>query len=701
LAGTRTESLLVYNLLSGRGDDLTEHLAMKSLSIFVVFTLASLSAWAADIPPAEAFRVLPDAPKVGPAITPYLEYQTDMAWRLDDRRRLQWSQIRNEEDLKRVQARLREHLLKMIGGLPERRTPLNAQITGRIEMSGFHVEKLVYQSLPGFYVTALLYVPDNAPKKNPAVLVPSGHSPNGKAYYQGLCQRLAQRGYVVLSWDAVGQGERSQFWDAKNRKSRYNLICAEHAVLGNLAYLAGTNLARWEIWDGIRAVDYLLTRPEVDPERINIAGTSGGGFQAAHIAALDSRIKVAVPSCYITALPMRVHNRIFKDPDSDPEQDLYGMLSNGVDHAGLLLLLYPRPVFVAAAVLDFFPIEGTHQTFREMAGIYERFGHRQRIAMHEGYHEHQFSLENQEAAIEFLDRFNGLPERHDLPQIREMDDKVLQATRTGQVMLEYENSRSMMDIIRDYYVQNKSAPAPTLRQLYTSGAYPGINTWQLTQYRGGIPRDQEMQWELVGSTSWHDVTIERFAIHHGRYLVLPLLRIRKIKGGNNRSLLWLGEAGKATAEDWPELEKYLSAGYQIISLDPRGLGETRMPYKAASPDDPTLAQLDFDQAYLSPISGVLADYVYNSLLNGRPYFLQMIEDVEIAIRFVRAKQGGEVVVAGQGNAYTLASAVTETLPNVKLLSPPGSRALRWSELVNEERELWPVEFLLPGGAYVH
>lgn len=60
-----------------------------------------------------------------------------------------------------------------------------------------------------------------------------------------------------------------------------------------------------------------------------------------------------------------------------------------------------------------------------------------------------------------------------------------------------------------------------------------------------------------------------------------------------------------------------------------------------------------------------------------------------------------MVVAGQGNAYTLASAVTETLPNVKLLSPPGSRALRWSELVNEERELWPVEFLLPGGAYVH
>ena len=139
----------------------------------------------------------------------------------------------------------------------------------------------------------------------------------------------------MICWDPVGQGERSQFWDAKAGKSRYNLICAEHAVMGNLAYLAGTNLARWEIWDGIRAVDYLLTRPDVDPQRINITGTSGGGFQAAHIAALDRRIKVAAPSCYITALPMRMYNRIFKDPDSDPEQDLYGMISNHVDHAGL------------------------------------------------------------------------------------------------------------------------------------------------------------------------------------------------------------------------------------------------------------------------------------------------------------------------------------------------------------------------------
>src|SRR5215510_931933 len=431
--------------------------------------LLSLGAMAqgTDSLPAEAFRVLP-VPLEGPNITSYLKYQTELAWQQDEERRARWEAVRTEQELVRLQDEIKTQLLKMLGGLPTERTPLNPHRTGRIEMSGFHIEKLIFESLPGIYVTALLYVPDDGPRRHPAMLVPSGHSSNGKVHYQSLCQRLVQRGYVVISWDPIGQGERSQFWDAKNNKSHYNLICAEHAVLGNLAYLAGTNLARWEIWDGIRAVDYLLTRADVDPERINITGTSGGGFQAAHIAALDRRIKVAAPSCYITALPMRIHNRIFKDPDSDPEQDLYGMISNHVDHAGLLLMMYPRPVFVAAAVLDFFPIQGTHQTVREVTEIYSRFRHSDRIGMREGYHGHEFSIENQAAAMDFLDRFNGLPAHSGLAPVKDLDEKTLQCTRTGRVMLDYPNARSLMDLIREYYEESKATQALTLKHLYYS-----------------------------------------------------------------------------------------------------------------------------------------------------------------------------------------------------------------------------------------
>ncbi len=675
---------------------------MKAI-FFVGLALASaLAAAAADTPPAEAFRALSPVAEA-PVITSYLKYQTEMAWQQDDQRRESWGQIQSERDLERVQRKIEEDLLAMVGGLPAERTPLHSKVTGTVRMEGFRIEKLIFESLPGIYVTALVYVPNDGSKRHPAILVPSGHSYNGKNRYQALCQRLVQHGYVVICWDPMGQGERSQFWDAKAGKSRYNLICAEHAVLGNLAYLAGANLARWEIWDGIRAVDYLLTRPDVDPERINITGTSGGGFQAAHIAALDRRIKVAAPSCYITSLPMRMYNRIFKDPDSDPEQDLYGMISNHVDHAGLLLTMYPRPVFVSAAVLDFFPIEGARSTVREVTDLYTRFHHADRIAMAEGYHDHQFSPENQEAAMNFLDHFNGLPSRQGLPLAKELDDKTLQCTRTGQVMLDFADARSLMDVIRDYYLEHGNKSAETIKQFYFSDSYPRIGMWNLAEFQGEIVGHEEIRWEARGKSQFAGFTIDRYLLHHSRYLELPLVYIHKPNRTGCPVLLWLGENGKASAQDWPGLVKYLDAGYDIVSIDPRGLGETRMPYKAMSPDDPALAQLDFDHAYVNPISGVMADYVYNSLLTGRPYFLQMIEDVEITVRFVRSEidPQADLTVTGTGNASTLASAVAETLPNVRLFDQPGVPIIKWSEIVQNKIELWPIQYLLPGGAYTH
>ncbi len=241
------------------------------------------------------------------------------------------------------------------------------------------------------------------------MLLACGHSPLGKAYpaYQEIAVRLARRGYVVLCWDPVGQGERSQFWDKANGRSRYNLVCGEHAVLGNFATIAGTSLVRFMVWDGMRALDALLARDDVDASRIAITGTSGGGFQSLWIGALDPRVAVVLPSCFPTSLPMRMANRIFEDPDSDPEQDPPGLVSEGIDHAGLLLLAYPRPLHVSAAVLDFFPIEGTRRTMREVSAFYERFGHADRIALSQGYHKHQYSAENQAKAFAFLDRVAG------------------------------------------------------------------------------------------------------------------------------------------------------------------------------------------------------------------------------------------------------------------------------------------------------
>jgi len=677
-------------------------LIRPGITVVLAGALACCALAADDAPPPQFFRVREKPLSPGPRITPFLQYQADQAWGEDDERQRAWEAIHDQRELLKTQDELRQKLLQMIGGLPAVKTDLHARVTGRIQMDGFSIEKLIFQSLPGVYVTALVYVPDDHARKHPAVLVPAGHAADGKFHYQALSQRLVGRGYVVISWDPVGQGERSQFWDATAGKSRYNLICGEHAVMGNLAYLAGANLARWEIWDGIRAVDYLLTRPEVDGERISITGTSGGGFQAALIAALDERIKVTVPSCYISALPMRISNRIFADPDSDPEQDLFGMISNGLDHPGLLLMMYPRPVMVAAAVLDFFPIEGTRKSVREVRRLYERFDRADRIAMVEGYHTHQFSSENQEAAFDFLDHFNQMPVRHELPPVKELSDRALQCTRTGQVVLDYSDARSLMAVIQEYYNEHKTGLGRSLAKEYYSDKYSGVKEWHLSEYSGVPTGQKQITWEAMGSSNSEGVLIDRYMLRHSGLLEMPLLYIHKPAARKRKVLLWFRESGKATAEDWPEIKRYVDEGYDIVSFDFRGLGETRMPYTAVSPDDPALRTLDFDHAYGNSISGVLANHVYNSLLIGRPYFLQMIEDSEIAARFAREKLGAKTVATiAPGDAYTLASAIAETLPDIELLPQPGTRVLKWSEIVEQQRENWPIQYLVPSGAYFH
>ena len=113
--------------------------------------------------------------------------------------------------------------------------------------------------------------------------------------------------------------------------------------MGNPLYLIGSSLARYRIWDGMRGLDYLASRSEVDPKRMGCAGNSGGGTLTAYISALDSRVAAAAICCYITTFPRRMANRIQEDPSADPEQDIFGFVSEGIDHAGLLALLAPRP----------------------------------------------------------------------------------------------------------------------------------------------------------------------------------------------------------------------------------------------------------------------------------------------------------------------------------------------------------------------
>jgi hypothetical protein len=671
----------------------------RAVYISIAIILSALQSFS-QISNADVFTVIKNTQPYGPKITPLLRYETALAWKQDDVRRENLKNIKTEKELAALQHATREKLLVMIGGLPEEKTPLRPQIQGKIQMNGFHIEKLVFESVPGFFVTALVYVPENGMNKHPAVLVACGHSPNGKIYYQALCQRLAERGYLVICWDPVGQGERSQFWDKDAGKSRYNLVCGEHAVLGNLAYLAGANLIRWQTWDGMRAIDYLLTRSDVDANRISVTGTSGGGVQAAYIGALDERVKVVVPSCYISLLPMRAYNRIFADPDSDPEQDPFGMISEGVDHAGLLLLMYPRPIMIASAVLDFFPIEGTRSTFREMADLYERFKIKDRIAMVEGYHKHQFSLENQGAALNFLDRFNNMPVREGLPAVKELDAKELQCTKSGQVLLEYPNAKNLTDLIKEYFVSHKNKAVPSVSARYFGKGYPDIKNWTVSEYKTH-PEAGNISWQKLNHFESGQIQIDQYVLHHSDGLQIPLLYFHSAKNPGNKVLLWVDLNSKAGQKDWAQVSDLVKNGENVISFDFRGTGEDRMKFVATSSDDLKFNVIDSTQIYFNPLSGVFANYVYNALLTGRPYFLQMIEDAEIVSHFLESHlKVKEIRITATPDARMLAREIVETLPVIKPKSDEDVNGLKWSDLINEEREQWPIHNLLPGGAFI-
>ena len=243
-------------------------------------------------------------------------------------------------------------LWKMLGG-PLERTPLNARVTGILERQGYRIEKLTFESRPRLYVTANLYVPVGTGRR-PAILGPLGHSANGKAWptYQRLFSNLARKGYVVLAYDPFGQGERIEYPGPRPGESAIaGGGTAEHEYAGRRLILLGANFSLFRAWDGIRGIDYLLTRAEVDPERIGCCGQSGGGTLTQFLTALDSRIKVAVVSEGNTENLAQAN---VEPPGSadDAEQNIVPGLARGIDRADLLYAFAPKPLLMTVTLHD-------------------------------------------------------------------------------------------------------------------------------------------------------------------------------------------------------------------------------------------------------------------------------------------------------------------------------------------------------------
>jgi dienelactone hydrolase len=290
---------------------------------------------------------------------PLLRWMDQIAHEQLGRRETALANIRNVADAERRKHSVRETVLSLLGGLPDYSGPLNARTTGRVQGEGYAIEKVMFESLPGFYITANLYLP-KLPGRYPGVLLQAGHTQEGKPEGQRLAANLALKGFVVLTFDPVGQGEREQTYDRRVDRALAGWSVPEHIQAGAQSILIGESVARYFIWDAKRSLDYLVSRPEVDPARLGAVGCSGGGALTTFIGALDPRVKAVAPACYINS-----YRQLFAGPDPDSEMSFPNFLASELDMADFVELSAPNPWLILATDGDYFTPAGARLVFEE------------------------------------------------------------------------------------------------------------------------------------------------------------------------------------------------------------------------------------------------------------------------------------------------------------------------------------------------
>jgi len=549
-------------------------------------------------------------------------YWLDQAEQAFQRWQKQYESLKTPEQVAAYQKRLHEKFLESIGGLPER-TPLAAKITGTIARDGYRVEKVIFESQPKHFVTALLFLPDANRHKPPypGVLVPCGHARNAKGHteYQSVGALLAINGMAALVFDPIDQGERGQYLGKDGWPKLWGTRA--HSLLGIGSTLLGRNTAWFMIWDGMRAIDYLQSRPEVDPKRIGCTGNSGGGTQTSYLMALDNRIEVAAPSCYLCGFPALLKTI----GPQDAEQNIFGQLAFGMDHADYLILRAPRPSLICAATKDFFDIRGTWETFRYAKRCYTRLGFAERVDLMENDAGHNYNTMQREAVARWMSRWllhKDQPITE--PTISILSEKEYHCTPDGQVML--------LPGARSAYELNEDCEKELARR--RAEAWKSQDRNQLlakVRELAGIRRLEELPpaaAENLGAVARQGYQIEKVLLKPEAAIVLPALRFTPEKPKPGQVVVYVHEQGKAAdAAPGGPIERLVLEGNVVLAVDLCGTGQT----KAASEWKDT----------------------YTGYLLGRSYVGLRAENVLAAARYARqqvlAGKPGEIRLTAVGN----------------------------------------------------
>ncbi len=582
------------------------------------------------------------------------DFTLDYIERLDNRRRKRFEALKTPLELAQLQRRVREKLAEMWGPFPEERTSLNVAHVGSAERPGLVVEKLIYESRPQHFVTANLYRPKGVEGKLPAVIFPPGHAAIGKAYepYQRFCALMARSGFVVLAWDPISQGERLQLWDKAKQASIAGPGTREHKVLGNQCYLLGLNLMQYRVWDAIRAIDYLESRPDVDKHRIAMAGSSGGGMETLQLAPFEPRIQAAVCTSAVASFRHKTEAMLI----ADPEQILFGTLQHGIDHPELLAAFAPRPLMIASPRRDYVPIEGARETFRAVAKVYSIYGATDKVSLVETDDGHGLSREIRQAAAGWLVRWLG----NEGQAVGEEPDEIfaeeeLRCTPKGQVAasLGGQTVLAMNKIYADKVAPHRAVPR-------------GRHEHEI--YRNDIKNKVS---EIIRAGHYRQEA----------GVVIPD-RVFDVGAFARGVALVCADVGK----DNPSVRRgiidpLIASGYRVVGVDVRGWGETTPSTPGA---DVSYSWDDF--------------FAYRALEIGRPLLGQRVKDFLASARNRTENRDWLVVGVGAGALVAAHAAVLER--RISRLVTVGG-LLSYRALIDDPLTTQPFSGFLPGviGSY--
>jgi cephalosporin-C deacetylase-like acetyl esterase len=451
------------------------------------------------------------------------------------------------------------------------KTPLNAKTTGEIKCEDYRIEKVLFESRPNHHITGNLYIPANKKGPFPAVLEPCGHSTNGKAYesYQSVGIIFAKNGFVALVIDTYGQGERLQLSDSA--LDTFNLASTNtHALLDIGSMLVGSDIVSYQIWDNIRAIDYLCSRPEVDKEKIGVTGNSGGGTQTMFLMGLDSRIKAAAPCCGI-----QTRARMFTlNGPADGCHHLAGEGLKMLEYSDYFILSAPKPILILAAEKDnLLDINAVSYSFREAKWFYKESGVLDRLDLFTYNGEHNIPKVLREADVWWFKRWlqndNSLVVEPKLVLQKDVD---LNVTKTGQVLKEFKEEESIVDI-NIQMANNFSSPR---KDFWKNNSKQDCisKVKELIHYQDDLV-ENAVKVIYMGNIIKDNILIQKLLITSRDGFPLPVLMYVPKNNTNTKPVtVYLDEKGKNCFGDDAFVTNLVNSGRIVLTVDLRGFGET-------------------------------------------------------------------------------------------------------------------------------